>query len=182
MSPTAPGSFNFAWRCLGRQAAERGGKTALIIADGPDALRSWTYGELDALTRRLAGGFLASGLEKGDRVMIRAANGVEAVIAVFAAAAIGCVAQPASLMLTAEEALALAANSGAAAVVLGEADPSERALFSHLRVFDRADVAASPRRPPPPTMRRPRRTIRPTWCSPPDRPRSPRACCTGTGW
>ena len=141
MSPTAPGSFNFAWRCLGRQAAERGGKTALIIADGPDALRSWTYGELDALTRRLAGGFLASGLEKGDRVMIRAANGVEAVIAVFAAAAIGCVAQPASFMLTAEEALALAADLGAAAVVLGEADPSERALFSHMRVFDRADVA-----------------------------------------
>ena len=33
-------------------------------------------------------------------------------------------------MLTAEEALALAADSGASAIVLGDADPNERALFS----------------------------------------------------
>ena len=134
-------SFNLAWHCLGRQAQLRGGKVALIIADGPDSLRAWTYAELDAKVRRLAGGLLASGLAKGDRVMIRAANDVEAVISFFATAAIGCVAQPASLMLTSEEALALAADSGAAAIVLGDADPAERARFSHLRVFDRDDVA-----------------------------------------
>jgi acyl-coenzyme A synthetase/AMP-(fatty) acid ligase len=134
------GSFNLAWHCLGRQAARRGGKTALIIADGPDAQRAWTFAELDAKVRRLAGGFLASGLRKGDRVMIRAANDIEAVIAIFATAAIGCVAQPASLMLTAEEALALAADSGASAIVLGDADPHEQALFHPLRVFDREAI------------------------------------------
>ena len=139
MSPRAQ-IFNFAWHCLGRQAVERGGKTALIIADGPDNLRSWTYAELDSKVRRLAGGLVANGLRKGDRVMIRAANDVEAVIAIFAAAAIGCVAQPASLMLTAEEALALAADAGASAIVLGDADPSERALFASMRVFDRDDI------------------------------------------
>src|SRR5208337_5004235 len=95
--------------------------------------------ELDAKVRRLAGGLVANGLKKGDRVMIRAANDIEAVIAIFAAAAIGCVAQPASLMLTAEEALALAADSGATAIFLGEADLKERALFGHLRVFDRQE-------------------------------------------
>ena len=140
MPPSAQ-IFNFAWRCLGRQAAERGGKTALIIADSPDAQRSWTYAELDGKVRRVAGGFLADGLQKGDRIMIRAANDIEAVIAIFAAAAIGCVAQPASLMLTAEEALALAADSGASAIVLCDSDPRERALFASLRVFDRDDIA-----------------------------------------
>ena len=132
--------FNFASYCLGRQAAARGGKRALIIADGPDALRSWTYAELDGMVRRLAGGLVASGLRKGDRVLIRAANDIDFVLAFFAVAAIGCVAQPASLMLTAEEALALAANSGATAIFLGEADPKERALFAHLRVFDRQET------------------------------------------
>ncbi len=134
------GTFNLAWHCLGRQAAERGGKTALVIADSPDALSSWTYAELDGKVRRFAGGLIASGLKKGDRLMIRAANDIEAVIAIFATTAIGCVAQPASLMLTAEDALALAADSGASAVVLGDADPEERALFAHLPVFDRADI------------------------------------------
>ncbi len=136
-----PGRFNLAWHCLGRQAEARGGKIALIIADGPDALRSWTYAELDAKVRRLAGGLLASGLRKGDRVMIRAGNDVEAALAIFATMAIGCVAQPASLMLTSEEVQALAADSGASAIVLGDADPGERALFAPLRVFDRDDVA-----------------------------------------
>jgi hypothetical protein len=39
---TADDSFNLAWHCLGRQAEERGGKTALILCEGPDAFRSWT--------------------------------------------------------------------------------------------------------------------------------------------
>src|SRR5271157_693939 len=141
MPTAAAESFNLAWHCLGRQAAERGRKTALIIAAGPDALRSWTYAELDGMVRRLAGGLRQSGLNKGDRVLIRAANDIDFVLAFFAVTAIGCVAQPASLMLTVEEALALAADSGASAVFLGDADPKERALFAHLRVFDRQETS-----------------------------------------
>ncbi len=140
MPPSAAESFNLAWHCLGRQAAERGAKTALILADGPDALRSWTYAELDGMVRRLAGGLIESDLKKGDRVIIRAANDIDFVLAFFATTAIGCVAQPASLMLTAEEALALSADSGATAIFLGDADPNERALFSRLRVFDRRET------------------------------------------
>ena len=36
MPAPGPERFNLARHCLGRQAAERGGKTALIIADGPE--------------------------------------------------------------------------------------------------------------------------------------------------
>jgi acyl-coenzyme A synthetase/AMP-(fatty) acid ligase len=136
----AADSFNLAWYCLGRQAALRPDKTALIIADGPDAFRSWTYGELDLMVRRLAGGLVASGVAKGDRVMIRAANDIDFVLAFFATTAIGCVAQPASLLLTSEEALALARDSGAAAIFLSEPDAAERRLFAHLRVFDREET------------------------------------------
>ncbi|MBV8103503.1 MAG: acyl-CoA synthetase [Hyphomicrobiales bacterium] len=137
---TADDSFNLAWHCLGRQAEERGDSTALILCDGPDAFRSWTYAELDQMVRRLAGGLTASGLVKRDRVMIRAANDIDFVLAFFATTAIGCVAQPASALLTAEEALALAADSGAAAVFLGDATAGESRLFSNLRVFDRQDT------------------------------------------
>ena len=139
MGPSAT-AFNLAWECLGRQAAARPDKTALIIADSADAFRSWTYGELDANVRRLAGGFISSGLRKGDRVMIRAANDIGFVLAFFATTAIGCVAQPASLLLTTGEALMLAQDSGAAAIVLGDADPRERAAFAALRVFDRDET------------------------------------------
>ena len=138
--PTSANSFNLAWHCLGRQAQKRGAKTALILVDGADALRSWTYVEIDGMVRRLAGGLIESGLKKGDRVIIRAANDIDFVLAFFATTAIGCVAQPASLMLTAEEALALAADSGASAIFLGDADTKERALFSRLRIFDRQET------------------------------------------
>jgi acyl-coenzyme A synthetase/AMP-(fatty) acid ligase len=144
MDPTAirggADRFNLAWHCLGRQVEARGGKTALILCDGSDTFRSWTYGELDLMVRRLAGGLIASGLVKGDRVMIRAANDIDFVLAFFATTAIGCIAQPTSLMLTAEEALKLAANSGAASIFLGGADPAERPLFSSIRVFDREET------------------------------------------
>ncbi|RBP04641.1 acyl-coenzyme A synthetase/AMP-(fatty) acid ligase [Roseiarcus fermentans] len=136
----ADGRFNLAWHCLGRQARARGGKIALIIAEDPDTMESWTYAELDAKVRRLAGGLAASGLSKGDRVMIRAGNDVEAVLAIFATIAIGCVAQPASPMLTVEEVRALAADSGAAAIVLDDADPAVRAALASLVVFDHGDV------------------------------------------
>ena len=138
--PPAAEPFNLAWHCLGRQAAQRGEKTALIIADGPGALRSWTYAELDRMVRRLAGGLLDRGLKKGDRVLIRAANDIDFVLAFFATTAIGCVAQPASLMLTTDEALTLAADLGATAVFLGDSDPNERGRFAHLMVFDRREA------------------------------------------
>ncbi len=140
LTRSADQTFNLAWHCLGRQGAPRGAKTALILCDGPDAFRSWTYGELDLMVRRLAAGLIGSGLGRGDRVMITAANDIEFVLAFFATVAIGCVAQPASQLLTTEEALSLAEDSGAAAIFLSAADRNERERFSHLRVFDSSEA------------------------------------------
>ena len=140
MTSSASDSFNLAWHCLGRQAAERGAKTALILCDGPTAFRSWTYGKLDLMVRKLAGGLIESGLKKGERVMIRAENDIDFVLAFFATVAIGCVAQPASPQLAADEALALAEELAASAIFLGDGGPEERKRFSHLRIFDAAEA------------------------------------------
>jgi len=140
VTSSAPDSFNLAQHCLGGQAPERRGKTALILCDGPSAFRSWTYGKLDLMVRKLARGLIESGLKKGDRVMIRAENDIDFVLAFFATVAIGCVAQPASPLLTAQEALALAEDSGAAAIFLGNPTQEERKRFSHLSVFDSVEA------------------------------------------
>jgi non-ribosomal peptide synthetase component F len=87
VTPSAASSFNLAEHCLGRQAADRGAKTALILCDGRDAFRSWTYGELDLEVRKLASGLIESGLKKGDRVMIRAEDDIGFVLAFFATVA-----------------------------------------------------------------------------------------------
>src|SRR5260370_15422874 len=83
LARSADQTFNLAWHCLGRQGAPRGAKTALILCDGPDAFRSWTYGELDLMVRRLAAGLIGSGLGRGDRVMITAAHAIQFVLALF---------------------------------------------------------------------------------------------------
>ena len=140
MTRPAAASFNLAWHCLGRQAIERGAKPALIVCDGPEAFHSWTYGDLDRMARGLAGGLTRNGLKKGDRVMISAANGVEFILAFFATIAIGCVAQPTSRLLTLEETLSLAMDSGAAAIILDKAGDEERKLFSPCLVLDSAQA------------------------------------------
>ena len=194
MTSSASDSFNLAWHCLGRQAAERGAKTALILCDGPTAFRSWTYRKLDLMVRKLAGGLIESGLKKGDRVMIRAENDIDFVLAFFATVAIGCVAQPASPLLTAEEALALAEDPAAAAIFLGNGTQEERKRFSHLSVFDSAEARRLAAECAPADYAPTRPTIRPISSSLRVRPLSQKACCmpigspsaggqcTGTGW
>ena len=55
---------------LERHAAQRPGALAIIDEDG----RRTTYGEYEERTRRLANGFLALGLEPGDRVAMQLPN------------------------------------------------------------------------------------------------------------
>src|ERR1051325_4001088 len=56
----------------------------------PDAValscagRSWTYAELDAVSGRLAGSLVASGVAAGDRVALVLPRGADAVIAILA--------------------------------------------------------------------------------------------------
>lgn len=132
--------FNLAAHCLAH-AARAPGKPALILV-GADGAERWTYGALDEKVRRLAAGFAGLGLEPGARILIRAGNDAGFVIAFLAAIAAGFVAQPTSSQLTLEEVRGLAADSGAAAVVLGRDHLGERAGLSHLRVIDPDEMAA----------------------------------------
>src|SRR5690242_11992835 len=53
-------------------------KTALVCGS-----RRFTYGELDAMSNRLANALRAQGIQRGDRVGIYLSNCVEAIVAIF---------------------------------------------------------------------------------------------------
>ena len=64
------GLINASYNCLDRHLESRGEKTALIWEGEPGDKRSLNYRELHQLVCRIAGGFKASGLGKGDVVTI----------------------------------------------------------------------------------------------------------------
>ena len=66
------------------------------IIDVPNS-RRLTYGEFDALVRRLANGLRGLGLEKGDRFGVLSRNGAEYMALYFAAGRAGLVAATAEL-------------------------------------------------------------------------------------
>jgi len=83
-----------------RHAEELADKTAVI--DGPTG-RSYTYGRLYDLTRRVAGGLAAGGFGKGDVLAIMAPNMPEYAIAFHAAALLGGISTTINPTYTAEE-------------------------------------------------------------------------------
>jgi len=146
MSPPAPPPqrfperFNIARYCLAGHAVARPEKTALIIAGGDGEARRWSYGEIDAMVRRLASGLRAMGLPPGARVMIRTDNDLPYVLAFFAAMAAGCVPLPSSASLTSEEAEFLLDDSGAAALVLSPRLGLLHEVPTGVRVLDDGDI------------------------------------------
>jgi len=117
-TPAANPPFNMARYCIGRAAAATPGKPALIVisdpASGPSEV--WTYADLEDAVLRTAGALRATGLEPGDRLMIRLENTSAYAIIFFGAIAAGLVALPASSQLTDREALFLLEDSGARAL------------------------------------------------------------------
>jgi len=83
-----------------RHVWELADKTAVI--DGPTG-RSYTYGQLYDLTRRVAGGLAARGFGKGDVLAIMAPNLPEYAIAFHAAALLGGISTTINPTYTAEE-------------------------------------------------------------------------------
>lgn len=68
-------------------SAERApGKTAVVWNN-----RSYSYADLDTMTNRLANAMRASGVQRGDRVVIFLENSIEAVIGIFATLKAGAV-------------------------------------------------------------------------------------------
>jgi fatty-acyl-CoA synthase len=82
-----------------RDVAERFGPRPALIFEG----RTWTYAELEADVRECARALLASGVVKGTRVGILAANRPEWIVASLAAGSIGAVLIPVSTFASHDE-------------------------------------------------------------------------------
>ena len=103
---------------LADEAARRHGDRAAIVT--PD--RSVTFGEIGDMAARFAGGLRGLGVGRGDRVVLHLPNGPEWVVAYYAVARLGAVVAPANFLLGIDEVVAMALDSGAAAVIA----PGER--------------------------------------------------------
>jgi acetyl-CoA synthetase len=121
LPPVPPARFNMAAYCIGRAAAARGDKPALIVVD--DAARGepsevWTFSELETAVLRIAGHLRNLDLEPGARILIRLENTSAYALLFFGAIAAGYVPLPTSTMLTPPEARFLLDDSGAHAIAM----------------------------------------------------------------
>jgi long-chain acyl-CoA synthetase len=82
---------------------------ALVEVGGP----SIDYGELWRRSTRVAGGLRAAGVQRGDRVAIRLANGIDWVLAFFGAQLLGAVVVPVNTRFTEDEVAYVVGDSGA---------------------------------------------------------------------
>jgi long-chain acyl-CoA synthetase len=94
-----------------RASVERDGAAIAIVEVGG---RSLSYGELWEDAARVAGGLREAGIERGDRVAIRLANGIDWVLAFFGAQLLGAVVVPVNTRFTEEEVAYVVEDSGAA--------------------------------------------------------------------
>jgi amino acid adenylation domain-containing protein len=77
-----------------------------------------TYAALDRQSDRLAAGLLDLGVQRGDRVLIQLENGIEAVLAIFAALKVGATFVPLNPSVKAEKLAFIANDCRAAALVI----------------------------------------------------------------
>ncbi len=87
----ADGRLNVSYDCLDVHLAADAGKLAIVFEGEPGDVRKLTYAELHAEVCRFANALKASGVEKGDRVVVYMPLIPEAVIAMQACARIGAV-------------------------------------------------------------------------------------------
>jgi malonyl-CoA/methylmalonyl-CoA synthetase len=80
--------------------------------------RSWTFGELDRLSRRYAAGLTALGIGRGDRVAMFAESAPETIVAMLGHYRLGAIHVPINTRYLAEEARHILKDSGAKAVVV----------------------------------------------------------------
>ena len=88
------------------------GAVALVEVGGA----SLTYGELWDRSAAVAGGLLAKGVGRGDRVAIRLPNGIDWVLAFYGAQLLGAIVVPVNTRFTDEEAAYVIDDSGSAYV------------------------------------------------------------------
>ncbi|MEJ6500004.1 MAG: class I adenylate-forming enzyme family protein [Rhodobacterales bacterium] len=119
--PPCPAPFNMAAYVLsaGQKTPD---KTALEILS-LDGVERWTYGDLTAAIMGVAGGLQASGLSKGDRILLRIGNQIDFPILFLASIAGGFVPIPTSTQLTEPEVRTLISDLNPALVVFGKDVP-----------------------------------------------------------
>ena len=97
---------------LRASAARTPDKTAIVAGD-----RRVSYGELDRLADGIAGGLIASGVERGDRVGVFLPNTVEGAAAIYGVLRAGAAFSPLNPTMKAEKLGHVLADSGAGAVI-----------------------------------------------------------------
>ncbi len=100
---------------LAHHAAGKWGSKDAVVFPG---LRTLGFTELDHLAGRFAGGLLALGLVRGDRVVLHLPNCWQWIVAYHALARMGAVVVPANILLSAVEIGFITVDSGARAVIL----------------------------------------------------------------
>jgi long-chain acyl-CoA synthetase len=93
-----------------RASVERDASATAVLEVGGDSV---TYGELWHRAMIVAGGLREAGVERGDRVAIRLANGIDWVLAFFGAQMLGAVVVPVNTRLAEEEVAYVLEDSGA---------------------------------------------------------------------
>ena len=96
-------------------------RIAMIVEDDQLGTVSVTYAQLAQRTSQFAQLLRKQGVEPGDRVLIRLPNCIDYPTAFLGAMKAGCIAVPTSTLLTAEEVLYLAKDSGAKVLVMDKA-------------------------------------------------------------
>ena len=117
-----PQFFNIGTACnaahLGSEVESR---IAMIVEDDVLGTSTATYAQLAARTSQFAQLLRKHGINPGDRVLIRLPNSLDYPTAFLGAMKAGCIAVPTSTLLTADEVIYLARDSGASALVMDHA-------------------------------------------------------------
>ena len=117
-----PQFFNIGAACtdahLGTDVENR---IAMIVEDDALGTVTATYAQMSARTSQFAQLLRKQGINPGDRVLIRLPNGLDYPTAFLGAMKAGCVAVPTSTLLTGDEILYLAKDSGAKVLVMDHA-------------------------------------------------------------
>lgn len=117
--PPCPAPFNMARHVLEPSCARFPDRMALQIIS-PKGAERWSYARLMAAVRGCGTGFLAQGLQPGDRVLLRLGNEVAFPVAFLGAIAAGLVPVPTSAALTGAEISRMAGVVAPALIVAGD--------------------------------------------------------------
>lgn len=117
-----PTFFNIGVACTDAHAGtEVENRIAMIVEDDVSGTATATYGQLATRTSQFAQLLRKHAVNPGDRVLIRLPNSIDYPTAFLGAMKAGCIAVPTSTLLTPDEVLYLAKDSGAKVLVMDHA-------------------------------------------------------------